>query len=712
MAQIIPRVNPADITPVNDLPTARLTTEVPDNAEAFLAAGRVLNQGLGLVRDQLKQRQALEDNAVLMNARRQLSDWEHETWDPQNAKGIHAYRGQRALAADSDLLPQLDTRVAAIRQNLRGDQQLRFDEMVLGFRESIRNRLDGWMTREHDAFTAGERKAFVDNLTNDAIRAGVDGDFGLAGSRAQELLLAQSSDLALQGAGPEAIKAFQRGAASSIYSSIAKGMALQDPMRAVDFLARYENQLDEGDKMEVRQVLRPYIEDAQGDADAAAILSGQGLPPDVTFDAPAAPREGLRGGMVPEDVQHDLQAIAGAHGATITSMVRPIIAKGAGARSQHPKGTAADFRTKDKTDGEVRALMADLRAAGFEVIDERDGPEPHIHAELPPDGRRPGPTLGGMPVAAGGTGDGVQYQSVRSRPPTDAEMLARAQAIPDPRRRRVAEAKVRDAIQVRTLAQADAEKAAAERLNLAVETADPSTPLRSILGADFETAARKGWIDNFEQRLRERRAGTATVSSPDVVESLDTIIYQATVQGKPQALEYLRTLNVYDPKLKLDAGDRKRIAGVQLAIGKGDSQGMAAAASDAEITQTISQYGMQLVGAENAKQLTGAKRAQFNEFNQAMRLFVSEYSEANKGKKPSYREIVQHADELTIAGKTFDIKVPGRFFGTNTETVAVRDLNIPPPVQSMLIARLRGAGVPVTGANIAQAYKNYQKGAR
>ena len=82
-------------------------------------------------------------------------------------------------------------------------------------------------------------------------------------------------------------------------------------------------------------------------------------------------------------------------------------------------------------------------------------------------------------------------------------------------------------------------RAAAERLNLAVETADPSTPLRSILGADFETAARKGWIDNFEQRLRERRAGTATVSSPDVVESLDTIIYQATVQGKPQALDRL-----------------------------------------------------------------------------------------------------------------------------------------------------------------------------
>ena len=145
MAQIIPRVDPSQITPVNDLPTARLTTEVPDNSAAFLAAGRTLNQGLGLVREQLQRRQALEDNAVLMNARRQLSDWEHETWDPQNAKGISAYRGQKALAADSDLLPQLDQRIAGIRQNLRaaiGDSaELRKWVLETGTLEVFQSRL-------------------------------------------------------------------------------------------------------------------------------------------------------------------------------------------------------------------------------------------------------------------------------------------------------------------------------------------------------------------------------------------------------------------------------------------------------------------------------------------------------------------------------------------------------------------------------------------
>lgn len=108
------------------------------------------------------------------------------------------------------------------------------------------------------------------------------------------------------------------------------------------------------------------------------------------------------------EVQSIYKSIAEKHGATITSAVRPVINRGAGARSQHPKGTAADFRTKDKTPEQVEALMADLRAAGFEVIDERNTDQPHIHAELPPGGRATGAiavapqqatATGAMPVA-------------------------------------------------------------------------------------------------------------------------------------------------------------------------------------------------------------------------------------------------------------------------------------------------------------------------
>lgn len=85
--------------------------------------------------------------------------------------------------------------------------------------------------------------------------------------------------------------------------------------------------------------------------------------------------------------------IAARNGSVVTSGQRPVIpGVGAGVNSQHPAGTAADFRTNDLSPEQVQALMNDLRSQGFEVIDERDnrnGRGPHIHAELPPGARAP-----------------------------------------------------------------------------------------------------------------------------------------------------------------------------------------------------------------------------------------------------------------------------------------------------------------------------------
>lgn len=95
----------------------------------------------------------------------------------------------------------------------------------------------------------------------------------------------------------------------------------------------------------------------------------------------------------PVAIRDTFKNIADRTGFQITSTVRPVMpGVGAGARSQHPKGTAADFSVAGKTPEQKAQLMAELRAQGFEVIDESDGKTgtgPHIHAELPPMGRRP-----------------------------------------------------------------------------------------------------------------------------------------------------------------------------------------------------------------------------------------------------------------------------------------------------------------------------------
>lgn len=105
--------------------------------------------------------------------------------------------------------------------------------------------------------------------------------------------------------------------------------------------------------------------------------------------------------MPSSNYQDVFASIAARNGSVVTSGVRPVMpGVGAGAGSQHPNGTAADFRTNELSDAQVQGLMADLRAHGFEVIDERDnrnGLGPHIHAELPPGARR----------AAGSPGSGA-----------------------------------------------------------------------------------------------------------------------------------------------------------------------------------------------------------------------------------------------------------------------------------------------------------------
>lgn len=120
----------------------------------------------------------------------------------------------------------------------------------------------------------------------------------------------------------------------------------------------------------------------------------------------AAP--GISRGGDAGQIQQEYKDLAGEHGFTITSTERPVLNVGAGARSQHPKGTAADFSVKGKSRQQIEQFMAALRSRGYEVIDETDGKTgtgPHIHAELPPGGRALAADAGGPRgnVVAGGS---------------------------------------------------------------------------------------------------------------------------------------------------------------------------------------------------------------------------------------------------------------------------------------------------------------------
>ena len=146
--------------------------------------------------------------------------------------------------------------------------------------------------------------------------------------------------------------------------------------------------------------------------------------------APSTSTEGLRGGDVAADVQADFESLGKRHGFETTSTTRSA-AENKRVRgvenSQHleGRGTARDWSVKGKSAAEVEAFVADLRAAGFEVITKPHGTGPHIHAELPRGGRR----MVRDPVDAL-TREGPEPPAMRPEPtpPADVPALSRQDA--------------------------------------------------------------------------------------------------------------------------------------------------------------------------------------------------------------------------------------------------------------------------------------------
>ena len=100
---IIPRANPANISRIDGLPSARNAVQV--SSAPAKAMGRAV-QGLGELANKIYQQKVEENNAAaLMDARRQYQEWDDEQFNPENQNGIARYQGRDALQAERDLIP-------------------------------------------------------------------------------------------------------------------------------------------------------------------------------------------------------------------------------------------------------------------------------------------------------------------------------------------------------------------------------------------------------------------------------------------------------------------------------------------------------------------------------------------------------------------------------------------------------------------------------
>lgn len=270
MATLIPRTSGPQVE-------AQLGPQVRNTAQVDLSP---LSRTAGAVgqaaADLFQQQKQRADLTAVMEARRELSDWEGATFNPANADGIAKYQGKNALQAHDALLGDLDQRVSAIRSRLSPEQQQRFDQVSFSFRDSVQGRLNSYADREYSAYEANERKATIDNIGQDAVSAGMSGDFGLADVRLQEAVGIASAAYQTQGMGAEAIKASERGIVSSVRKQTAAAMATRDPFAAEDYYHRYADQMTPEDRAQVERTLYPVVKDRAAYELANSLADGRG----------------------------------------------------------------------------------------------------------------------------------------------------------------------------------------------------------------------------------------------------------------------------------------------------------------------------------------------------------------------------------------------------------------------------------------------------
>jgi len=270
MATIIPRTAGPQVQ-LQQGPQVRNTAQV-DLSASVRAAGAV-----GQATADIFQRQKdSADLTAVMQARRELSSWEGNTFNPGNPDGIAKYQGKNALQANEALLGDLDQRVSSIRANLSRDQQQKFDQVAFSFRDSVQGRLNNYADREYSAYEATERKATIDNIGQDAVSAGMSGDFGLADVRLQEAVGIASAAYQTQGMGAEAIKASERGIVSSVRKQTAAAMATRDPFAAENYYHRYADQMTPEDRAQVERTLYPVVKDRAAYELANSLAEGRG----------------------------------------------------------------------------------------------------------------------------------------------------------------------------------------------------------------------------------------------------------------------------------------------------------------------------------------------------------------------------------------------------------------------------------------------------
>jgi len=518
---IIPRANPGEITQLNNLPQARNQAVVRPFTGVADAVGNITAQANEYFQKEKKR----NDITAVMKARRELSDLENETFDPENPDGISKYKGTNALGANEQLVPKIDQRISDIRMRLSASQQEMFDPVSFNYREGVTSRLNNYMSGEHEKALGAEQKALMFNMANDAKTAALNGEPPEIVTAKLAEAVAISDTIAEANGLPEAVRVMnRRNLVSGHHLDIYTALVGKDYEKAGSYLMQNRDAMLPEAVAQADALLRPLVEDGVTDEIAKAavyggVINGRLAPggtmmtatPDLINQVIHQESRGNPNAVSPKGA-NGLMQVMPATGASPGLGVKPL-------QNNSPEenvrfGTDYLNALLRRYNGNVPLALAAYNG-GYGRLDKllnspKTGGDPdRAISMMPPESRDY------VQKIMGKMGGGQEVTLLPAKTAEDAEKNATF-GVTDKKQKAILGAKARREFAQKQGDEAARDKADFERMRENVVAGNKN--FRESLGADFAKAQEKGWTKALQADWHEKRTGELIISDPLTVQ--------------------------------------------------------------------------------------------------------------------------------------------------------------------------------------------------
>jgi hypothetical protein len=539
----VPRYSGAQVDPTN-APSVR--ARAYDTGAQDLARGvQDLAGSLSRVAQQEIERQ---DTTALLAFENQLAGTENALFnDPE--KGVYAKRGKDAMGVQEQVWPEWDKQTGAALNALPSRLRARATAMANGRRQDAQKGLMRHVMRESETYAATQEKGLQAAAVNAAQLNYLD-PARIETEASRAMLAAQASADRL-GVDETTRSMMLAESASSVYQAVIERHLVDDPTMAEREYLANRGRLTGAAQAAIEAKLAPTIHEAQGEQLAKQIIGGVGQPQAVEgrgqvhasfadamkvlgpteggyvndpVDRGGETKYGISKRAYPDlDIKNLTRAQAQAiykrdYWDAIKADELPEAIRGLAFDAAVNQGPAKAREFIAQSGGDP-AKFARLRHEHYTAIIKADPSQKRFEAGWRARVDRLTPAMG---AAMGAADTAIESQSIAVAPPaSEVEALRMAEGIANPLVRRQTEAAIRREFSLREMQKRETERAQDEQVNVALAQADPTQPLRSIIGPEaYARAEREGKLDALERMRMNRIQGTFVQDDPVLVETI------------------------------------------------------------------------------------------------------------------------------------------------------------------------------------------------